>query len=102
MSDHTRFRLAQMENALRKRGLTDIVLDDDRPVTEDKNYDAAATKYWLDAMTESNQLRVRWTDDRFEIDVYTIEGKLDFQVQHADLDEILNVLSEKGILPKGN
>ena len=89
MSEHSRFHLIQMETALRRRGLADIVMDDD-----------GGADLWLDVETPDHLLVVRWLEDGFEVDVSDLKGNVEFQIQKgASVDVVLDALVEKKIVP---
>ena len=90
MSEHSRFRLIQMETALRRRGLSETVLDDD----------GNAKNCWLDVETPEHFMVFRWLDDGYEVDVSDLKGNVEFQIQKgASVDVVLGALVEKKIVP---
>lgn len=88
MSEHSRFHLIQMETALRRRGLADIVMDDD-----------GGADLWLDVETPDHLLVVRWLEDGFEVDVSDLQGNVEFQIQKAaSVEAVLGILVDKKIV----
>ena len=90
MSEHSRFRLTQMETALRRRGVSNTVMDDD----------GTASNVWLDVETPDHFMVFRWLEDGFEVDMSDLKGNVEFQIQKgASVDVVLDALVEKKIVP---
>jgi hypothetical protein len=86
MPDHTRFHLVQLETALRRFDGVKAELDDD------------GEAFWLDLETDDRFVVCRWQDEGFQAEVADHEGQVQFQVEHAGIEDLLRIFQERGLL----